>query len=310
MYISTCTPPYRGAGPMPLRPEARAPKPLINKTVLRAVKLTAIFLIVGILQVSGQVSAQQRIGISLKISTLEKVSAEIEKRPDFTAFSNVEVLKTAEVVTLDMKYATIEDVMHQCLMGLPLEFTVQDKTAFVKKDVRKALLEPPVGPAKPEPETFSGVVKSAAGAPLMGATIYVPKLKKSAVTDKAGEFILKNVPNGEYAVLDESAVIAYGTTSNRLNTGDVTTITSKEIEEQPVSNPLAALEGRVPGLVVTHRNGSPLNLINPTDIERIEVLKDAEATAIYGSRAANMHGETFLNDGFPVPPDRNPNNNS
>ncbi|MCH5685585.1 TonB-dependent receptor plug domain-containing protein [Niabella sp. W65] len=55
--------------------------------------------------------------------------------------------------------------------------------------------------------------------------------------------------------LDETVVIAYGTTTKRLNTGNVATITSKEIESQPVSNPLAALIGRVPGVDIVQSSG-------------------------------------------------------
>src|SRR6202000_2447639 len=108
---------------------------------------------------------------------------------------------------------------------------------------------------------------------------------------------------------------------------------SKEIDEQPISNALQALQGRVPGMFITQSSGVPgspftvqirginsvngndpfyivdgvpyasqlpsgslntlisrgslLNFLNPYDIESIEVLKDADATAIYGSRAAN-----------------------
>ncbi len=126
----------------------------------------------------------------------------------------------------------------------------------------------------------------------------------------------------------------YYTTTQKLNTGNVSAIKGSEIEEQPVGNPLAALEGRAPGLIVTQSNGlpgagysvqirgqhsilngneplylidgvpftntsislgvisanglqSPFNSINPGDIESIEILKDADATAIYGSRGAN-----------------------
>ena len=126
----------------------------------------------------------------------------------------------------------------------------------------------------------------------------------------------------------------YYTTTQKLNTGNVSTIQAADIEEQPVANPLAALEGRAPGVVVTQANGlpgagfsvrirghnsifsgndplflidgvpftntsislgvasanglqSPFNSINPGDIESIEILKDADATAIYGSRGAN-----------------------
>ena len=134
--------------------------------------------------------------------------------------------------------------------------------------------------------------------------------------------------------MDETVVKGYYSTTKRLNTGNVTTIKGEDISKQPITNPLLALEGRVPGLYIQQANGlpggqinsvqlrgqnsiangndplyiidgvpfpsnslatiygaagalSPLNGINNADIESIEVLKDADATAIYGSRAAN-----------------------
>jgi TonB-linked SusC/RagA family outer membrane protein len=120
-------------------------------------------------------------------------------------------------------------------------------------------------------------------------------------------------------------------------TGSISKITSKDIEKQPVTNVLAAMQGRMAGVSITQTTGvagggfdiqirgqnslrpdgnqplyiingvpyasdpvgfsatasvmptltSPLNNLNPGDIESIEVLKDADATAIYGSRGAN-----------------------
>ena len=49
----------------------------------------------------------------------------------------------------------------------------------------------------------------------------------------------------------------YYSTSQRFNTGSVAKVTSEEIEEQPISNPLAAIEGRIPGLIVTQSSGIP-----------------------------------------------------
>ena len=51
--------------------------------------------------------------------------------------------------------------------------------------------------------------------------------------------------------LDEMQVIAYGTTSKRFNTGNVSTVKAADIEKQPVNNPLLALQGRVAGLFIT-----------------------------------------------------------
>lgn len=382
--------PASGAGKIFARAkEAAAAKPTeiyylsTCKTLVRAVKLTVIFLLAGLLQVSARTTAQTRISINLRGATLEKVFTEIEKRSGYTVFYNTEVLKVAggSLVSVELKDATIEDVMHQCLKGLPLEFYVQEKTIFVKKEARRAVAEPAPGPGSPIPSTLSGIVRTETGTPLVGATVYVLKLRKTVATNKDGEFTLRDVPDGEYEViisyigyenyrtkvsvtnheawlsadmkasmskLDETVVKGYYNTTNRLNTGDVTTVKGETIQEQPVSDPVMALEGRVPGLYISQTSGlpgasysvllqgrnsianginplyiidgvpmtatsltsftiaggavgtpnqfpgvsqgagvSPFNSLNPADIESIEVLKDADATAIYGSRGAN-----------------------
>ena len=50
-------------------------------------------------------------------------------------------------------------------------------------------------------------------------------------------------------------IIAYGTTTKRLSTGNVSTVKAEDIEKQPVNNPLLALQGRVPGLFITQAIG-------------------------------------------------------
>ncbi|GAB3986221.1 TonB-dependent receptor [Spirosoma daeguense] len=118
--------------------------------------------------------------------------------------------------------------------------------------------------------------------------------------------------------LDEMVVVGYGTQSRRNVTGSVTKIDMKQTENLPNTNITQSLRGRVAGVQFTD-NGRPgqngsilvrgprslsggnnplivldgiifnagLQNINPNDIESMEVLKDASAAAIYGSRAAN-----------------------
>lgn len=118
--------------------------------------------------------------------------------------------------------------------------------------------------------------------------------------------------------LSEVVVVGYGTQRRSSVTGAVASINSREVAALPVPGVDAAIQGRVPGVQVTN-NGSPgttpsvrirgigsitgssqplyvidgfpqagnLNNIDTKDIESVEVLKDAAASAIYGSRAAN-----------------------
>lgn len=119
------------------------------------------------------------------------------------------------------------------------------------------------------------------------------------------------------AMLDEVVVIGYGTLKKSDLTGAVGSLGAKDIKEVPVNNVGQAIQGKIAGVNIVGGNkpgdnvsikvrglgsinncdplvvidGVPtdlgLNNINPQDIERLDVLKDASATAIYGSRGAN-----------------------
>ena len=116
--------------------------------------------------------------------------------------------------------------------------------------------------------------------------------------------------------LDEVVVVGYGTQAKKDITGSVAVVSRDAIAEQPVSSFAEALQGRAAGVTITNAGGpagdsqirirgvgsvngsDPLIIVdgvqgvnissvNPNDIESMQVLKDAAATAIYGARAAN-----------------------
>ena len=118
--------------------------------------------------------------------------------------------------------------------------------------------------------------------------------------------------------LDEVVVVGYGTVKKSDLTGSVASVKAEDIERVPVTGVDQALQGRAAGVQVTKNfsqpggdisirvrgitsiqgNTSPLyvidglvggniNTVNPTDIESIEILKDASSTSIYGARGAN-----------------------
>ncbi len=132
----------------------------------------------------------------------------------------------------------------------------------------------------------------------------------------------RNVINAEMAEtassLDELVVVGYGVAKKSDLTSSISTIKGSEINEMVAGNAMDALQGRMPGVQVasgggpgsnpkvmirgvTSVNGSDplyvvdgvplntnnINFINNNDIESMEVLKDASASAIYGTRASN-----------------------
>ncbi len=295
---------------------------------------------VGCLQVNAM-SYGYKIAFSGKDMPMEKVFSIVRNQTGYVFFYDYAIFQNAKTVSLDIRQGNIEDVLNACFKGQGLEYKIENKTISItkKKEIKLAELRVEVTPIDQE---VIGVVKSEAGSPLEGATINIIKLKKVGTTNEKGEFTFQKIPNSEYKVeiasngLDATVMIPYGMVTKRLNTGDATKVTSKDIEEQPVSNPLAALKERVARLLITQTTsvpggtfkvqirgqnsiangndpfyaidrvpynsqlsanpiniqlggGSPLNFINLNDIESIEVLKDADATAIYGSKAADEY---------------------
>lgn len=144
---------------------------------------------------------------------------------------------------------------------------------------------------------------------------YVGYQSQEVAISSLSNFSLQMVPNPKS--LDEVVVVGYGTQIKRELTSAISRVSSKEINELPVMEVGQALQGRVPGLTVTNVSSpgtapnirirgvssvsfstDPLYVIDgfPTtnlasfdnrDVESVEVLKDASAAAIYGSRATN-----------------------
>ncbi|WGQ08417.1 TonB-dependent receptor [Pedobacter gandavensis] len=191
-----------------------------------------------------------------------------------------------------------------------------------------------------------GEVKDEKGLPLPGVSVKIKGTAKGAMTGNNGKYTLTAPGNAtlvfsfigyktiEQAVnnnttvnvnlsednneLNEVVVIGYGTATKKDLTTAVTTVSSKDLKNQPITNPLQAVQGRAAGVQVTAQSGKPgaeiaisirgntsitasnsplyvidgvtsrnAGFLNPNDIESLTILKDAAAAAIYGSSGAN-----------------------
>ena len=129
--------------------------------------------------------------------------------------------------------------------------------------------------------------------------------------------ILKIALKEDTQALDEVVVIGYGTMKKRDLTGSVGSVKSEEMMQRPSTSISQSISGRIAGVNVSSNSGRPggnqtirirgyssinasneplyiidgvpgdINILNPNDIESIEVLKDASSTAIYGTRGSN-----------------------
>nr|WP_315222058.1 TonB-dependent receptor [uncultured Flavobacterium sp.] len=142
------------------------------------------------------------------------------------------------------------------------------------------------------------------------------KSKEIAVN---GQTVINVTLQEDSSLLKEVVVIGYGTQMKEAVTGSVASIGGKELNDVPAANVTQALQGRLPGVELTQTSSKPgasmqirirgtrsltgsndplivldgvpfagsIGDINPVDIKSVDILKDASATAIYGSRGAN-----------------------
>ncbi len=151
-----------------------------------------------------------------------------------------------------------------------------------------------------------------------GATLVISYVGYVSQEIKAGDNVRVNLKEDGH-VVNEVVVIGYGTQRREAVTGSVANIGGEKLNQVAATNAAQALQGRVAGVLMTQTSSKPgeemqirirgqrsltasndplivldgipfmgqLSDINPTDIKSMDILKDASATAIYGSRGAN-----------------------
>lgn len=137
---------------------------------------------------------------------------------------------------------------------------------------------------------------------------------KTSINNKT-DFVITLSESSEK--LDEVVVVGYGVQKKALVTGATVQVTGDKLQRLSTNSPISAMQSMSPGVTITQQSGKPnqgykvtirglgtignsnplyvidgivggdLNQVNPSDIESIDVLKDAASAAIYGARAAN-----------------------
>jgi TonB-linked SusC/RagA family outer membrane protein len=350
--------------------------PGIFKRVVRIMKLTVLLMLMC-LQLSAAMVGQN-VSLTATNASLKEVLKEINEQTGYGFILPDDLLMKAGLITIDISNLPVEEALEMCLGNLPVDYEIVNNTIrLIPREEAPAATE-----ITQEQKTIklTGTIRDTDGKPLQGVAVIVMGTTIGASTDENGNFVLEapadakvlfishlgmiqqevsigtkrefNISLEEDALpVDEVQVIAYGTTTRRLSTSAVSSVKSGVIENQSVSSPMDALQGRASGLYITNTGGSfgsqptvqirgvgtlstslvsganaplyvldgaiipstgivasptsgslnavlgdywgseggmnPFNFLNPSDIESIEILKDADATSIYGSRGTN-----------------------
>ena len=212
--------------------------------------------------------------------------------------------------------------MMVCLIGMLLPMCMFAQQITAQGVVKDQTGETVIGASVMEKGTTNGTITGIDGdfslnmSPNGTLVVSFVGYKTQEVQVK-GQKQLQVVLSEDAEMLDEVVVIGYGTMKKSDLTGAVSSIGNKDIKDSPVSNLGQAIQGKISGVQIVDAgkpgdnvsikirglgsinncdplvviDGVPTDLglssLNMADVERLDVLKDASATAIYGSRGAN-----------------------
>ncbi|HKK45699.1 MAG TPA: TonB-dependent receptor [Balneolaceae bacterium] len=290
-------------------------------------------------------SLKKVISVDYTNTSLKKALNDIAKKGDFRLSYGDNRVPLQKKINLHLDDVTINDVLWKVLDGTGLRFAVSPNRHLVLMERKDQKAES----KRTLKETVSGTVKDAeSGDTLPGVNVIVKGTTTGTSTDSDGHFQL-NVPSLQDTLVfsfigyqrqiipidgrttinislkiqtisgEEMVVVGYGSQKKKNLTGSISSVSSDQLQNTPVTRLDAALEGRTSGVRVTSSSGAPgaastvrvrgttsinnsnplyivdgvpidnggISYLNPEDIESIQVLKDAASAAIYGTRAAN-----------------------
>ena len=160
-------------------------------------KLGIIFLFAASLHVSAN-GFGQKITISQKNVSLEKVFKEIRKQSDYFFIYNNQNVEKASKVNIDVKDATIQEVLDQCFKLQPLTYTIVEKTIIIKPKEEVAVTTATVAPLT----VVTGTVTNK-GTPLAGVSVLAKPSNRGTTTDANGKYSL-TIKDGDKTILFSS----------------------------------------------------------------------------------------------------------
>jgi TonB-linked SusC/RagA family outer membrane protein len=320
---------------------------------ISVIQLLLCFTVTGIClanKVRSQNVLEEKVSITVVKESLRQTLLKLEKAADIKFVYSAELVDVKQKVSVQAHDRLLGDVLRDLFTTAEINFDVASRQVILSptslRYLPNAIRGFPLSSALLQDKTVAGVVKgTASGSPLPGVTIVVKGTNVGTITDAQGRFRLsvsgnvtlvlsligydkKEVPvtAGDMNLalelseglegLNEIIVIGYGTVAKRDLTGSISTIKGKEIADRPATNPIASIQGKVPGVYIVN-SGRPgaepdvrirgtssingvkplyvvdgifndnINFVNPSDIESMEILKDASSLAIYGVRGAN-----------------------
>lgn len=244
-------------------------------------KLTVLFSITIILQVNASMFAQNKITLSEKNASFERVLKLIGKQSGFDLVYFSKSVKSGKPVSISVRNAALEDALDKVFFDQPLTYSIKNKVITVKsKKVSISLLTLPVSMLD-----ISGIVLDENGQGIPGATLKVKRTAEVAITNSEGRFSFKGLSNDDILIVSyigyqtqeikatanvrvklvpqstelggDVVIVGYGKQKKATVTSSVSQVTREEINSTPGASLQNMLTGKVTGLTTLQRTGQP-----------------------------------------------------
>ena len=249
------------------------------KRTIKIMKLTVLMLVVCLSQMVAATYAQtSKLSVSVKNETLEHVLKQIEKQSEFLFFYNLEEINKNERISIDKRNTNISEILDAIAEKTGLKYAIRDRHIVLMVNNESPAVAQ-------QSHRVTGVVKDAAGIPVIGANVVVKGTTNGTVTNIDGEYSLsvpssavlqisyigyntQEVTVGNKTVLNillqedsqrlnEVIVVGYGTQKKATLTGAVASVRSEQIANRAASDATNLLTGIAPGLTAIQRSGQP-----------------------------------------------------
>jgi TonB-linked SusC/RagA family outer membrane protein len=280
-------------------------------------RLVIIIMIAGFVQVSAA-SFGQKLSYTKKDASLREIFKQITLQTGYNVLYSPEKVEASKKLSVDFKNTDLKAVLEK-LSDESFVYSIEDKNIIIKPK-EPSFLDRVVDTFTP-PVDISGLVLDEKGLPLPGVTVRVKGSGKATSTGNDGKFYLAGVDDDAvieirmlgYKVLelsakskfdglrmeqitnnlDETIVVAYGTSTKRSNTGSLTVVKGEEVQNLPSRSVDKSLQGLVPGLLVTSGSGQPGSGLSNFVLRGI-------ATGDNGLSGSTVRNPLIVVDGMPV----------
>ncbi|SDP07467.1 TonB-linked outer membrane protein, SusC/RagA family [Mucilaginibacter sp. OK268] len=256
---------------------------LVLSKILSIMKLTFVFLLAGLLQVSAA-SYAQNVSLKVKDASLLSIFKQLHKQSGVEFVYDNKILNESNPVSINVVNQPLSKVLDLCFAQQPISYEIVQNMILIKRKVIKENPPDPV-PIQILPIVVSGKVTDQTGLSIPGVTVKLKDGNISVSTRKDGTYSIKlpdgngilvfsfigysteevpvnnnkeiNVIMKEVATgLNDVVVVGYGQQKKVSLIGAISTVNAEELK-QPVANLTDVIAGRVAGVIGVQRSGQP-----------------------------------------------------